>query len=119
MSRAACELATEVGASAIVVFTNSGYSAHLVSKERPRVPIFAFTPREAVARELALWWGVTPLPAAFPRSAEAMILLAERRLVDQLLVQAGETILVARWSASSARGWANFIKLHRVAGANA
>jgi pyruvate kinase len=115
MSRAACELASDVGAAAIVVFTNSGYSARLVSGERPRVPVFAFTQTEEVARQVALWSGVTPIPADLPSSTEAMIASAERRLLDQGLVQPGETILVARWSAPSVRPWANFINLHRVA----
>jgi hypothetical protein len=49
---------------------------------------------------------------------EEMIALAESRLLDQRLLQPGQTILVARWSASTARGWANFVKLHRLAGSN-
>ncbi|MCH7835278.1 MAG: pyruvate kinase [Chloroflexi bacterium] len=115
MSRAACELASDVHASAIVVFTRSGYSAYLVSKERPRVPIFAFTPSEAVSRQLALWWGVTPLLAEFTRSVEKMIPRTDRYLVEQGLLQKGDIIVVARWSPLRARGWTNFIQLYRLA----
>ncbi len=115
MSRAACELASDVHASAIVVFTRSGYSAYLVSKERPRVPIFAFTPSEAVSRQLALWWGVTPLLAEFTRSVEKMIPRTDRYLVEQGLLLKGDIIVVARWSPLRARGWTNFIQLYRLA----
>ncbi len=114
MSRAACELASDVHASAIVIFTRSGYSAYLVSKERPRVPIFAFTPSEAVSRQLALWWGVTPLVAGFTRSVEKMIPRADRYLVEQGLLQKGDTIVVARWSPLRARSWTNFVQLYRL-----
>lgn len=115
MSRAACELASDVHASAIVVFTRSGYSAYLVSKERPQVPIFAFTPSEAVSRQLALWWGVTPLLANFTRSVEKMIPRADRYLVEHGLLQKGDVIVVARWSPLRARGWTNFVQLYRLA----
>ena len=115
MSRAACELASDVHASAIVIFTRSGYSAYLVSKERPRVPIFAFTPSEAVSRQLALWWGVTPLLANFTRSVEKMIPRADRYLVEHGLLKKGDIIVVARWSPLRARSWTNFVQLYRLA----
>lgn len=118
MSRAASDLAHDVQASAIVIFTRSGYSAHLVSKERPRVPVFAFTPSVAVSRRLALWWGVTPLVATFTRSVERMIPRADRYLLERGLLQKGDTIVVARWSPLRARGWTNFVQLYRLATAN-
>jgi len=42
----------------IIVLTESGYAAKLVSKYRPPLPIIAFTPHLRVARELNLVWGV-------------------------------------------------------------
>jgi len=114
MARAACQLASHAAASAIVVFTRSGYSARLVSKERPQVPIFAFTPSEAVWRQLALWWGVTPLLIDFPRSVEAMIANVERSLLERSLLRGGDIVVAARWSPLRGRGWSNFIKVHRI-----
>lgn len=114
MSRAACELARDVGAAAIVVFTRSGYSAQLVSKERPPVPVFAFTPSESVWRQLALWWGVTPLLAPFPRSPRAMMDTADEALRRRGLLRPGQTVVIARWSPLRARGWSNFIQLYRL-----
>jgi pyruvate kinase len=116
MSRAARGLAEDIGASAIIVFTRSGYSAELVSKERPRVPIFAFTPREDIFNRLALWWGVTPLLLSFPRTAEGMIEAADACLTSEGLMQAGDTAIVARWSSMKTRGWSNFVKIHRLIG---
>ncbi len=60
VSHAARELAEETSVKAIVVFTRSGLSAHLISKDRPRTPILAYTPSTTVYRQLALWWGVWP-----------------------------------------------------------
>src|SRR3990172_12154480 len=117
MGHAACALAQDIVAAAIIVFTRSGYSAQLVSKERPGVPIFAFTPGERVYNQLALWWGVTPLLLAFPRGAQAMIDAADAALTARGLLHRGDTAIVARWSPIRARGWTNFVKIHRLRGA--
>lgn len=114
MSRAACELATEVRASAIIVFTRTGRSARLVSRERPPVPIFAFTDSERVWRKLALRWGVDPLLSEWPRNAGEMVATTDRLLLQRGLLNRGDTVVVARWSAANARGWTNFVHLHRL-----
>lgn len=56
----ACKVAHDINASAIVVFTHSGFTAKLISKLRTKVPILAFTPDKAVLSRLPLYWGVTP-----------------------------------------------------------
>src|ERR671924_637863 len=59
VSDAAASAARALDASAIVAFTQSGFSARLISQQRPATPIIAFTPFTAVQRRLALTWGVT------------------------------------------------------------
>jgi pyruvate kinase len=59
--RAALHTAQGVDARAIVAFTKTGLSARLMSKFRPRTPIFACTPSEETMRRLALCWGTVPM----------------------------------------------------------
>src|SRR5437016_8871719 len=59
VSDAAASAARALDARAIVAFTQSGFSARLISQERPPMPIIAFTPFAAVQRRLGLTWGVT------------------------------------------------------------
>ena len=54
---AAREIAETTNIKAICCFTQSGTTALLVSRERPRVPIIALTPLAGTARRLALSWG--------------------------------------------------------------
>ncbi|HEY5714006.1 MAG TPA: pyruvate kinase [Candidatus Gracilibacteria bacterium] len=49
----------------IMVMTRTGWTAHVVSNFRPRVPIFAFVPDEAVARKNQLFWGIDSLIVEF------------------------------------------------------
>ena len=55
---AAREIAENTGIEAICCFTESGTTAALTARERPRVPILAITPHIATARRLSLYWGV-------------------------------------------------------------
>ncbi|MEN6546116.1 MAG: pyruvate kinase alpha/beta domain-containing protein, partial [Armatimonadia bacterium] len=67
------EIAGEVGAKAIIAFTESGSTARLVSKRRPRVPLLACTPLEATARRCSLYWGVIPVLVSTVAATEEMI----------------------------------------------
>ena len=56
---AAREIAETTDIRAICCFSQSGTTARLVARERPRVPIIAMTPLEETARQLCLSWGTT------------------------------------------------------------
>ncbi|MFQ5949203.1 MAG: pyruvate kinase [Nitrospiria bacterium] len=58
VSNAACHLASQMDAKAIVTSTLSGGSALRLSKYRPKVPILAFTPDPEIERRMSLFWGV-------------------------------------------------------------
>jgi pyruvate kinase len=79
ISRAACELAADVGAAAIVTTTASGDTARLVARLRPATPVIAMTTSEAVARQLNLSWGVISAAAEQTESTEILggVILAE------------------------------------------
>jgi pyruvate kinase len=115
MARAAVRLADDVGASAIVIFTRSGYSARLMSAERPGVPVLALTAEDETARRLALMWGIRPVVTEIPRSVDGMLTRAEAKLSQDRLLRAGDTVVIARWSPRRGSRWVNFVKLHRIA----
>jgi pyruvate kinase len=94
ITRAACEMAQSIGAAAIVVPTLSGFTARLVARHRPAMPIIALVSDAAARRQLSLVWGVTPV--AVPAYADAKDLLDH--LGDPVrstgLVPAGSTVVV-------------------------
>lgn len=61
LAAAACSLAEEVGAAAIVIPTLSGRTARLVVRHRPWARVVAVAPTDAVLQSLALDWGVRPV----------------------------------------------------------
>ena len=114
VAHAACGLAQDLGARAVVVLTRSGRTARLVSRARPPAPIIAITKRAALARQLALWWGVTPIVTDFPGTTEAALESMEKALLQQSLVSRGDTLIVVGATPFSAHARANFVKIHTV-----
>ena len=55
---AAREIAETTNVAAICCFTQSGTTALLVSRERPRVPVIALTTEMPAARQMCLSWGM-------------------------------------------------------------
>jgi len=55
---AAREIAETTNVAVICCFSESGTTALLTARERPRVPIIALTPNVGTARRLALSWGM-------------------------------------------------------------
>jgi len=70
---AASRTADRISAAALVIPTMTGQTARLVSRHRPRRPIVAPTPNEAVRRRLLLYWGVVPLASPREEDSESMI----------------------------------------------
>ncbi len=61
LGKAACIIADEINAAAIVLFTSSTTTAKNVAKYRPRVPIIGLTDDETIHRRLNFVWGVKSL----------------------------------------------------------
>ncbi|GCE06656.1 pyruvate kinase [Dictyobacter aurantiacus] len=118
VSHAARALSEEVSVKAIVVFTRTGNTAHLISKDRPRVPILAYTPSERVRRQLALCWGVSSHCIELTGTTEELIEAVEHRLIEDQLVQQGEYVVIMGGLPVASRARTNFVKLHRVQAAD-
>lgn len=94
ITRAAKELAHDRNVSAIAVFTQTGRTARLISKSRPRVPVFAFTPVQKTYRRLAMLWGVVPFLVPYVDTVEAMLSSVERIMLETATVLPGEQIVL-------------------------
>ncbi|HZC07632.1 MAG TPA: pyruvate kinase [Ktedonobacterales bacterium] len=114
VASAANTLAHEAGARLIVVFTRTGVSAQLISKERPSVPIVAFSPFQTVYRRLALWWGVMPRYNELKGTIEQRIASADLALRESGLAQLGDEVVIMGGMPSTGPTRTNFVKLHRI-----
>src|SRR5262249_48136400 len=106
--------AQDLEMKAIAVFTETGTTARLISKYRPKAPIYAFAATSTVCARLNLMWGVSPLACGMTPNAEEMVHNAERTLLKMHAVQPGDVIAVVAGTRSSS-GSTNFMRLHVVA----
>src|SRR5882672_3382412 len=114
ISDAAATAAQALDARAIVAFTESGFSARLISQARPGVPIIALTPFVEVQRRLALSWGVTSRLIRKVEMTDEMIEEVEATLLGDGAVRANDVIVIISGSPMWVRGTTNLLKLHRV-----
>ena len=110
IAHAARTIAATVGIAAIVAFTQSGYTARLVSKDRPPVPIFALTPSDEVARRVSLYWGVTPIVC--PHLSQLYDLDAYvREALPRHGITSGSRVAMTGGHPLAAYGPTNFLKI--------
>ena len=102
------------GLGAIVAFTESGSTARLISKYRPRADIFAYTPHERTYRRMALYAGVTPLPFHPVESTDEMIEYAEQNLLASGIVKPGDGVVMAAGIPPNQSASTNLMKLHSI-----
>jgi pyruvate kinase len=109
-----CHASRELHMKLIAVFTHSGFTARLVSRYRPMVPIVAFTPEAETRRRMALIWGVIARGIADVKKVDGLAEIAEQRLLEEKLVKKGDVIGVVAGTPMGIRGTTNFMKFHVV-----
>jgi pyruvate kinase len=111
-----CHASRELHMKVIAVFTHSGFTARLVSRYRPLVPIVAFSPEAETRRRMALIWGVRPRSIPNVRKVDGLAAVAEKRLLEEKLVHKGDVIGIVAGTPMGIRGTTNFMKFHVIGG---
>ena len=111
---AAVTLAARADAQAILAVTRKGRTARLLSARRPRAPIYALTGTEAGARQLSLWWGVTPLVADLAAELNELVAGGVQRLRNEGQLPAPATVVIVNGSPDLEQIGGNFVRLRRV-----
>ena len=111
-----CHASRELHMRLIVVFTHSGFTARLISRYRPKVPIIALTPEAETLRRMALIWGVMPLETGDHRRIDTLAALTEKKLLGERLVRKGDVIGIVAGTPMGVRGTTNFMKFHVIGG---
>lgn len=93
LAQCTAQLSRDLRVRAVAVRTKHGTSASVVSATRPAAPIVALTFDEAVARRLALCWGVVPRVLGEEEFAQPHA-AARRQALALRLAEAGQVILL-------------------------
>ena len=113
-AHAACLTAKDVNASAIVTVSESGNTARLLSKYRPKQPIIACVMDEQVQRQLSLSWGITSLLMGPAHSTDELIEMSTALAEKNGYLHNGELAVVTAGVPVGVSGTTNMIKIHMV-----
>jgi pyruvate kinase len=106
--------ALNLDVSAIVTPTESGHTARMISKYRPKAPIIAVTSDERVSRRLALVWGVTAQIGAEASTTDEMLDISVQEAINTGLVKHGDLIVITAGVPVGETGTTNLMKVHVV-----
>lgn len=111
ISRAACNAAAELEATAILSSTQSGATAKRLSQCRPECPIVAITPCDKVAKQLVFSWGVYPILADKMESTDEMMEKSVKIAEENGFVKKGDTVIMAAGVPVDKVGATNLMKV--------
>jgi pyruvate kinase len=107
----ACHTAQQLGAAAIVAFTESGSTAFRVAKYRPAMPLLALTSSEGVRRRLAIVWGVQAYIVSRPATVDDMFAQAVRLVRELKVASKGDLVVVTAGVPIGIAGTTNLLKV--------
>ncbi len=114
VSHAACSIAQELNAKAIITFTESGSTALRVSKYRPKTPIIGIVTRDETLRKLSLYFGLRPLKIKPFKYIDQMIENAEEGLLREKIVARNDVVVLTAGIPVNIPGTTNLIKVHKI-----
>ncbi|MFZ5966445.1 MAG: pyruvate kinase [Bacillota bacterium] len=114
VSHASCTSAQDLGASAIITATASGFTARMVSKFRPKAPLIAATNSEKVARKLCLTWGTYPVIIPEGQSTDEIFDSAINKALSANYIKGGDLVIITAGVPVGVAGSTNTIKVHIV-----
>ena len=91
---ASVRTARNVNAKAIIIPTQFGQTARLMSNFRPAMPMIAVTPNSTVQRRMMAYWGITPILGEQQSASQDIIQNAIERAKEFELIKPGDLCVI-------------------------
>ena len=114
VARSAVDAAHNLGVDTLVAFTESGSTARILSKYRPRARIIAFTPVIRALRQAALYRGVTPLEFARRDHTDLMFAAAEKILEKEGICERDDLVVMVAGTPPNQEASTNLFKVQSI-----
>jgi pyruvate kinase len=106
--------ALNLDVNAIITPTESGHTARMISKYRPKAPIVAVTSNDYVSRRLSLTWGVYPQIGQKASTTDDMLDIAVEESLNSGIVASGDLVVITAGVPVGEAGTTNLMKIHVV-----
>ncbi|MCP8617099.1 pyruvate kinase [Salirhabdus salicampi] len=100
--------------NAILTPTESGHTARMISKYRPKAPIVAVTAHDTVSRQLSLVWGVESVIGETVTTTDEMLDAAINKGLESNLFERGDKVIITAGVPVGESGTTNLMKVHVV-----
>ena len=114
ISRSASVIGERLDVKYLVVFTQLGKTARLMSRLRSPIPMLAFTPLEETRRQLALSWGIQTYRVPEVRHTDDMVWQVDQVAQSAHLADVGDEIVIVAGMPPGTSGSSNLIRVHTV-----
>ncbi|MGD9677574.1 MAG: pyruvate kinase [Vulcanibacillus sp.] len=114
ISQSVVNTAIDLRVNAILTPTESGQTARIVSKYRPRALIIALTPHKKVLKKLSLVWGVLPVISKQVTNTDEMITSTVVDAVNAGCIKRGDLVVITAGIPVGKSGTTNLMKVHLV-----
>ena len=114
VSHAAYMMANQLNAAAIITPTESGSSARMVARFRPKQPVVALCTSETVQRQLCAVWGVYPYFAKEVSYSDGILDISKQAAIENGFARAGDRIIIAAGWPIGMIGSTNLIKVEEI-----
>jgi pyruvate kinase len=111
---AASQIARNIGAKALVAFSQTGDTVRRLSRLHCELPLLAFTPVPEVRDQLALSWGVETFLTDFVEHTDDMFLQVDGKMLGLGLAKPGDYVVVVAGSPPNAPGSTNTLRVHQL-----
>jgi len=116
IARAATVIARDIGARALVAFTQSGSTARWLASHRSVIPLLAFTTESVVRSQLAMLWGTETFVVPGVDHTDAMVEQVDRAMLEVGRGEPGDRVVIVAGTPPGAPGSTNTIRVHRLSG---
>lgn len=112
ISQSVTHTAKNLNVGAIITPTESGHTARMIAKYRPKAPIIAVTFSDTVNRQLSLVWGVHAVQGSKATSTDEMLDIAIERGLSTQLFHRGSKVIITAGVPVGESGTTNLMKVH-------
>lgn len=113
--RAIIDMVKEIEVGAIVAFTKTGYTARLLSKAKPSVPVIAISNSIETCRRLSLYWGIKAVHMEIEKLNEKLMKRLDSLFIEEDLLKIKDKVIITGSMPYLATGeTTNFIRIHEV-----
>lgn len=113
-AEATFSLSKETKAKVIIVLSRSGFSAELIARYRPQIPIIALVADEITRRQINLVWGVTAYQVSVKQSLDALIKQALSLVKKEELAKTGDNVVIVAGQPVGKSPHANLVEVYKV-----